>query len=77
MFRNPVNHKQVTKERNVDDLLNKHELEKLESQAAAHALSKVLALPHNGPAVETYETAYWEKLNELMEEAKKRAEANG
>lgn len=70
MFQNPVNHKQVTKERNMDDLLNKHELEKLESQAAAYAVAKVLALPENGPAVKTYETAYWEKLNELMEEAK-------
>lgn len=74
MFRIPVNHKQVTKERNMDDTLNKYELEKLESQAAAYALSKVLALPHNGPAVETYETAYWEKLNELMEEAKKQGD---
>ena len=74
MFRNAVDHQQVKGKRNMDDLLNKHELEKLESHAAAYALSKVLALPHNGPAVETYETAYWEKLNELMEEAKKQGE---
>jgi hypothetical protein len=41
-------------------------------------------LPENGStgtpsflsngAVKTYETAYWEKLNELMEEAKKQGE---
>jgi len=70
MFRNAVDHQQVKGKRNMDDLLNKHELEKLESQAAAYAVAKVLALPENGPAVKTYETAYWEKLNELMEESK-------
>jgi hypothetical protein len=68
----------------MDGTLNKHELKKLESQAAAYAISKVLALPENGStgtpsflsngAVKTYETAYWEKLNELMEEAKKQGE---
>lgn len=54
--------------------LAKDEWDKLEAQAVAYAVSKVLALPDNGPAVETYETAYTEKMNELLKETKKQGD---
>lgn len=61
MFLNPASRQPVTRKRNMTG-----RLDELTAQARAYAIEQVLALPPGGPAAKTYETAYMEKLDELM-----------